>query len=412
MKIISPFLLAILILIHGNGMHAQTEKETNQGKIFQWKLVQDDVLELNEFHSVLFRVASREVRRQDRNRIALKVEDCNDKSCRLNGYFDTYVRYGNTEGPFRKDKNFQSNFFIQKNGTYQVPDEYIMPNLRSVPGFSDQPVQAGDSWSLDAEESFDFPGGRIKIPVNAEYMLHGKRDWKWNEYSGKADKITYSYSILHQSKLIKEGLPVKIYGFARGTVYFNQEKGYPEYKENRLTYTFVYPGGIVQEASFLINGIYQSRKILTDSGKENFKNQIEADLGIPRDDSGKSPLNVRRTEEGISISMDSILFNLDDSDLSKDALDQVAKIAEVLKKYPSREIRISGHTDSTGGKDYNQRLSEDRAKSVLNAFVEKFGLDANRLSYQGFADKKPIASNKTEEERKKNRRVDITLVVE
>jgi flagellar motor protein MotB len=49
---------------------------------------------------------------------------------------------------------------------------------------------------------------------------------------------------------------------------------------------------------------------------------------------------------------------------------------------------------------------------VLNAFVEKFGLDANRLSYQGFADKKPIASNKTEEERKKNRRVDITLVVE
>jgi len=412
MKNSSPFLSVILILILGNGVNAQSTTESKLGKIFQWKLVNDDVLELNEFHSVVFRIAEREVKRQDRNRIALKVEECNDKSCRLNGFFDTYVRYGNTKGPFRKDKNFQSNFFIQKNGTYQVPDEYIMPNLRSVPGFSNEPVQPGDSWSLAAEESFDFPGGRIKIPVNAEYMLHGIRDWKWNEYSGKADKITYSYSIMHQSKFIKEGLPVKIYGFARGTVFFNQEKGLPEYKENRLSYTFVYPGGIVQEANFLINGVYQSRKTLSEQAKENFRNQIEEELGIPRDEQGKSPLNVRRTEEGISISMDSILFSLDESELSKDAVDQVSKIAQVLRKYPTREIRISGHTDSTGGKDYNQKLSEDRAKSVLNAFVDKFGLDANRLSYQGFADRRPIASNKTEDERKKNRRVDITLVVE
>jgi outer membrane protein OmpA-like peptidoglycan-associated protein len=412
MNLKKSFILSCIILLPFSLISSGTQESGEQSKIFEWKLQKEDVLELNEFHSVVFRLAEREVKRQDRNRIALKVEDCNERACRLNGFFDTYVRYGNTDGPFRKDKNFSSNFFIQKNGIYQVPDEYIMPNLRSIPGFPSNAIEPGDSWTLPAEESFDFAGGRIKIPVNAEYMLHGTKDWKWNEWSGKSQKITYSYSIVHQSKIVKEGMPVKIYGFARGTVFFNQEKGIPEYKENRLSYTFVYPGGIVQEANFNINGIYQSRKILSEQAKENFRDQIENELGIPKDESGKSPLNVRRTDEGISISMDSILFNMDESDLTKDALTQISKISEVLKKYPTHEIRISGHTDSTGGKDYNQKLSEDRAKSVLNAFVEKFSLDANRLSYQGFADKKPIASNKTEEERKKNRRVDITIVVE
>ncbi|WCL50358.1 OmpA family protein [Leptospira sp. GIMC2001] len=384
---------------------------SDEPRKLEWKLQSDDVLELNEFHNVRFRVMDREVNRQDRNRIVLKVEECSAVSCRLDSFFDTYVRYGNTEGPFRKDKSFISKFFIQKNGLYIVPDEYVMPNLRSVPGFPESPVSTGDSWNMAAEESFDFIGGRVKIPVNAEYNIQGPREWKWNEHSGRGERINYSYSIYHQEKSVREGVPVKIYGFARGTVYFDPIRGVPQYKENKLSYTFVYPGGIVQEASFHINGVYQHRKTLTDQAKDDFRNQISNELGIPKDDS-KSPLNVRRTDEGISISMDSILFDLDSADLRKDALDQIGKIAEVLKKYPKREIRISGHTDNTGGKDYNQKLSENRAKSALNALVDKFGLDPDRMSYEGLADRKPIASNKTEEERKKNRRVDITIVVE
>jgi outer membrane protein OmpA-like peptidoglycan-associated protein len=399
---------AIVLLIFGILPLYSQEK----GKLFQWKLEKDDVVELNEFHNVKFRIPGKEVLRQDKNRIALRVEECTITSCKLDGNFDTYVRYGNLKGQFRKEQNFESKFFIQKNGIYQVPDEYAVPNLRSVPGFPDYPIQPGDSWSMPAEESFNFNQGRIRIPVKADYTLLGPKEWRWNEHSGRGEMINYSYSLFYQAKKFQEGMPVKIYGLARGEVYFDPIRGLPQFKENKLTYTFVYADGQVTEANFHIFGVYQNRKTLTEAAKDDFKNKIEGELGIQSSDTNPSSLNVRRTDEGISISMDSILFDSEKYDLKPDAIVQLEKISEVLKRHPTREVRISGHTDNSGGVEYNKKLSEERAKSVLNALVDQFKLETNRLSYQGHGDKKPIASNSTEEGRKKNRRVDITIVVE
>lgn len=435
----SPILVSALFLglslswIFDSGLFADPSRNPEriqdpQGKVFAWKLSKDQVIELNEFHSVQFRALGQETFRQDKNRIALKVADCSDQSCRINGNFDIYVRYGKTTGPFRKEQNFYSDFYIRPNGRYEVPDEYAVPNLRSIPSFPEERILPGSTWTLPAEESFDFKSGRIRIPVRADYKYTGVENWKWNQYSGRADRIEYSYPIFYQNSEPRDGLPVKIFGFARGTVFFDSVSGLPQFKENMLSYTFVNPGGFVTEINFHIFGIYQHRNSLSEIAKEEFREQIEGDLGLRKpgnpdglgdqtfgtgkDPGDSSPLLVRRSEEGVSISMDSILFDLEKFQLKPEAMEQLEKIAQVLKKYPNREVRISGHTDSTGRKDFNQKLSEDRAKAVLDAFVEKFGLNSDRFSFQGFADSKPVAPNKTEEERRKNRRVDITIVLD
>jgi len=81
--------------------------------------------------------------------------------------------------------------------------------------------------------------------------------------------------------------------------------------------------------------------------------------------------------------------------------------ASILKKNPDLKVEIDGHTDSTGPAAYNMKLSENRAKAVMDYFVAK-GIDPKRLATKGFGLTRPAASNDTKEGRAKNRRVELT----
>lgn len=88
---------------------------------------------------------------------------------------------------------------------------------------------------------------------------------------------------------------------------------------------------------------------------------------------------------------------------SKPIIDQ---IVEMMKSNPDLKISVEGHTDNVGNPKSNMILSEDRAKAVVSAITAQ-GIDAKRLSYVGHGQDKPIADNKTEEGRAKNRRVEL-----
>ncbi|MDZ4724586.1 MAG: OmpA family protein [Leptospira sp.] len=398
--------------------------EGTQPTKFQWKWSDNQILELNEYHDVFFRVGNRSVSREDRNRVLLKTSKCDNLGCQVSAWFDTYIRFGKTEGPFQKDKKFDSQFTIFRNGKYEVPDEYVMPNLRSFPTFPDTELNVGDSWKLPAEESFDFSGERIKIAVEPEYSYLGKDKWQFQKESGFTDKISYTYPIFYDNrdkKPRKGNVPNKIFGFARGVVYFDSKKGLPEYKEVKLSYTFILPDGTLQEASYDIQGIYHTRRSLNTAEKDKFtedvlKDLIVGDISQPNplnlNQKTESPISVRKTDDGVTFSLDSILFDFNDSNLKPEASEAIKRISEILKKHSEREIRVSGHTDNVGKKDYNLKLSEDRAKSVLNELVDKHKLDDRKISFHGYGDSVPVVPNDTEENRAKNRRVEITLILD
>ena len=81
-------------------------------------------------------------------------------------------------------------------------------------------------------------------------------------------------------------------------------------------------------------------------------------------------------------------------------------IKEILRNYPNAKFAIEGHTDSTGSAKINQKLSEDRAKVVMDKLIEK-GVNPANLTSAGFGSTKPVASNKTKEGRALNRRTEI-----
>jgi OOP family OmpA-OmpF porin len=81
-------------------------------------------------------------------------------------------------------------------------------------------------------------------------------------------------------------------------------------------------------------------------------------------------------------------------------------IKEILKNYPNAKFAIEGHTDSTGSAKINQKLSEDRAKVVMDKLIEK-GVNPANLTSAGYGSTKPVASNKTKEGKALNRRTEI-----
>ena len=73
-------------------------------------------------------------------------------------------------------------------------------------------------------------------------------------------------------------------------------------------------------------------------------------------------------------------------------------------------VKIEGHTDNIGTKEYNQKLSERRAKSVANYLIDK-GVDSSKVTTEGFGFSRPIADNKTKEGRAKNRRTEMKFTI-
>jgi outer membrane protein OmpA-like peptidoglycan-associated protein len=84
-------------------------------------------------------------------------------------------------------------------------------------------------------------------------------------------------------------------------------------------------------------------------------------------------------------------------------------IAKLVKESPGFHVQVDGHTDNVGKPESNRKLSQERAEAVVKYLTGKKGVDAGRLSAKGWGDTQPIADNKTEKGRARNRRVDFTV---
>jgi OOP family OmpA-OmpF porin len=104
-----------------------------------------------------------------------------------------------------------------------------------------------------------------------------------------------------------------------------------------------------------------------------------------------------------------VLFDFDSAEVKSEAFPMLDEAISILKKNSEMKVEIDGHTDNRGPAAYNMKLSERRAKSIMQYFVDQ-GVEAERLTTKGFGFTKPAASNDTKQGRAKNRRVEFTPV--
>ncbi len=118
--------------------------------------------------------------------------------------------------------------------------------------------------------------------------------------------------------------------------------------------------------------------------------------------------DTQSTARGMIVNLPDILFDLNESTLKADAKMVIAKLAGILLIMQDLNLRIEGHTDSTGSYDYNLKLSEARARSVFD-FLAAQGIEPERMIVKGYGPDRPIADNGTNEGRSRNRRVEIVI---
>lgn len=124
----------------------------------------------------------------------------------------------------------------------------------------------------------------------------------------------------------------------------------------------------------------------------------------------RNELEIQRLEdESLKIDVSSeVSFDFDSASLKPAFVPTLAKVANVLVRYPKTDVTVVGHTDSIGAESYNQTLSERRARSVADYLATR-GVDGTRLSSIGQGETQPRATNATEAGRQLNRRVEILV---
>jgi len=116
----------------------------------------------------------------------------------------------------------------------------------------------------------------------------------------------------------------------------------------------------------------------------------------------------KNTIQSITLAASRIYFETGKAILLRESFPALDTVAIILEQYPSQHLLIEGHTDNVGDDQTNFILSENRAKAVFTYLVQK-GIVAERLSYKGFGESKPVADNNIPEGRARNRRVELKI---
>jgi outer membrane protein OmpA-like peptidoglycan-associated protein len=128
----------------------------------------------------------------------------------------------------------------------------------------------------------------------------------------------------------------------------------------------------------------------------------------PKLQSEVEQLDGAHTDRGLVLTLGDVAFEPGTTTLSPSSTTTIDRLAQFMRDYPERSVRIEGHTDSAGGETANLELSERRAAAIRTQLVAR-GLEAGRIETLGYGEERPIASNDTPRGRQENRRVEIVV---
>ncbi len=128
------------------------------------------------------------------------------------------------------------------------------------------------------------------------------------------------------------------------------------------------------------------------------------------------PQEVEELESGLvqdgRVIVNAILFEFDRAEILPESAQALETVTDLLRGRPELKLLVVGHTDGVGSFDYNLRLSVERAQAVVGWLGNRGGIDASRLRAAGAGPMSPITTNRTENGRAQNRRVELVEIID
>jgi len=148
---------------------------------------------------------------------------------------------------------------------------------------------------------------------------------------------------------------------------------------------------------------------ITTKGYLFFAQTLDLNQEQIQEDTLKKDFYLDKVEVGKKVVLENIYFETNSSKLKSTSYPELERVVRLMKNNPGLKLEISGHTDNVGSYLANKRLSEDRARSVVE-YLQKQGVSRSRLTFKGYSFTQPIATNDTPEGRQKNRRVEFKVL--
>jgi len=342
------------------------------------------------------------------NRIAVEVLETRGGSGLLRGTFQISEKAQGAGGLFRlKDDTYSSEFWRDERGRYTIGRQYLFPIVRDIPVFPEEPIEEGRSWTEGGEEVHDLrePFGimqPVSVPLDVFYTYVGREVRDGVEVA--ALRVRYSAAASLRNVRSPRGVwPTRIMGNSEQTVYFDAALGRVHSYEDHFTYVYLLSDGqhIEYEGSSKGKVLYP-RPMDRAKVADEIRKSIE-EKKIP-------DATVRAEDDGVTIALENIQFPPDSDELLPSEKSKLDKIAEILRRYPDRDLLITGHTALAGTAEGRQELSDRRAQ-VVGAYLLQLGVrDRTQMGFRGVGATRPLAENETEAGRRRNRRVEIKLL--
>lgn len=306
----------------------------------------------------------------------------------------------------RIEKSVPVSFTVGENSLLPDPsnsaESHRYPHVRNFPAWPAEPVKPGDVW--------DAYGMRVVDPLRSGVYTRVRFYCRYTllRTVEKADtrlaEVSAQYALRYRHGDDQDGDPslTEISGTRKAVITFDIDVGRPVFINERVEEQFRYDGGTtIGFKGFVLTWFSDIVRL----DRTEVVKQVADDLK----EQGVEEVEVAAAEEGVQLRVNNIHFVPDQAIVLPDEKPRLQKLAEALKKIDNRTFKVIGHTADVGTAESQCTLSVERAKVIIDYLVAS-GLDAGRFIYEGRGGTDPIAPNDTEENRAKNRRVEIILL--
>jgi len=344
------------------------------------------------------------------DRISVSVTDTRDGAGSHDVTYQTSERAYGSRDVYEWSEEYTSQFWRDARGAYAIDPSYFMPTVRDVPLFPEGDLKPGDTWTAPGSEVHDFRANfgmpqPFSFPITVRYAYTGNED-----RDGTACAVfTIDYEVFHRVPSTPPGggrrYPVRVAAHSQQKFWWDIAGRRPLADSESFDFVFTLNTG--DEVEFI--GTSEGRLI---AAAPMDKQGVAGDIQKQLDQQKLPGVSVAPSEQGVTITLENVNFPPNSDELLLGEQDKLRRIAEILKKYPDRDIAVTGFTARAPGyteEDY-QALSEKRARAAAQFLVNQGARRADQVTTRGMGAQSPIGDNSSEEGRKKNRRVEITIL--
>jgi len=318
------------------------------------------------------------------------------------------------EGMFTWGRQLPSLFWRDDLGQYTIADQYFMPIVRNVPLFPDYDVKVGESWESDASEAYDFSEvfgimRPVIAPFKVNYKYVGKDETKEQALHiiearyRKEYEIPENFIKEYRRKNSRTQWPVKTRVISDQKIMWNAQKGLiASYNEEFTIVIFLNTG---DEIKYTGTSYANTEEII--------RKEVEADRDAVKKNIERLNLEnttVQNTDKGLKIIIENIQFEPNSAILREREKEKLKAIALILKNNSKGDLLIEGHAVFSSTKKRQKEVSEERAIAVGNYLVELGARSREHIFTRGLGAAYPLFPNTSEENKAKNRRVEITII--